>query len=105
MSNAPALDVGRFACRRLDLKLVVVRFCRDVVMVWNLGNLGFNGIVCFPPWLVYVLGVLEVRFLPIVGHIEFLLRSVSALAVVVVLVVGIRICCLCRSLSALLSVF
>jgi hypothetical protein len=52
--------------------------------------------------LACVLGVLGVRFLPIVGHIEFVLRSVSALACVVALVVGIRICCLCRSLSVAL---
>jgi hypothetical protein len=57
----------------------------------------FVVIVCFPP-LACVLGVLGVRFLPIVGRIEFVLRSVSALACVVVLAVGIRICCLCRSL-------
>ena len=58
----------------------------------------FVVIVCFPP-LACVLGVLAVRFLPIVGHIESVLRSVSALVVAVALAVGIRICCWCRSLS------
>ena len=102
MSNAPALDVGRFACRRFDLKLVVVR---SVMLRFGiLGIWGFNGIVCFPPWLVYVLGVLGVRFLPIVGRSGFLALCVSVLACAVALAVDIRICCLCRSLSALLRV-
>jgi hypothetical protein len=64
----------------------------------------FVVIVCFP-LLACVLGVLGVRFLPRVGHIGFVLRSVSALVVAVVQVESIRICCLCRPLSALLSVF
>jgi uncharacterized membrane protein len=52
----------------------------------------FVVIVYFPP-LACVLRVLGVRFLPRVGHIEFVLRSVSALIGAVALVVGIRICC------------
>ena len=54
--------------------------------------------------LACVLGVLGVRFLPRVWRSGFLGLCVSVLVVAVVLVVGIRICCLCRSLSALLSV-
>lgn len=90
MSHSPECRVGRFACfsclsvLRVDLKLVVVR-C-------------FVVIVCL---LLVVLGVL---FLPISERSGFLALCVSALAGVVVLAVDIRICCLCRSLSALLSV-
>jgi hypothetical protein len=77
---------------RVDSKLPVVRFC--VLSI----------IGAFPPWLVCVLGVLGVRFLPIVGRSGFLALCVSVLAGAVALAVDIRICCLCRSLSALLRV-
>jgi len=80
--------VLRFAVLRVDLKLVVVR-CFVVIV--------FHSLAC-------VLGVLGVRFLPIVGRSEFLALCVSALAGAVALTVDIRICCLCRSLSALLRV-
>ena len=59
----------------------------------------FVVIVCFAPLLLAcVLVVLGVRFLPRVGHIGFVLRSVSALVVAVVRVESIRICCLCKAL-------
>jgi len=99
MPNSPELGVGRFFSPFLgggglpSALLVLLTVVRCFVVI-----------VCFPP-LVCVLVVLGVQFLPIVGHIEFVLRSVSALVGAVALVVGIRICCLCRSLSALLSVF
>ena len=79
--------VLRFAVLRVDLKLVVVRLIVVASLV-----------------LVCVLGVLGVRFLPIVGRSGFLALCVSALAGAVALAVDIRICCLCRSLSALLRV-
>jgi len=59
---------------------------------------------CFR-FVVCVLGVLGVRFLPIVGHSGFLLRSVFVLVGVVVLVVGIRIVCFYRSFCFHLLVF
>lgn len=90
MSNAPALDFGRFACLRSAL-LVLLTVVRCFV------------VIVFPS-LACVLGVLGVRFLPIIGRSGFLALCASALAGVVVLAVGIRICCLCRSLSALLRV-
>ena len=98
MPNSPELGVGRFFSPFLGggglpsalLVLLTVVRCFVVIV--------FHSLAC-------VLGVLGVRFLPRVGHIEFVLRSVSALIGAVALVVGIRICCLCRSLSALLSVF
>jgi len=80
--------VLRFAVLRVDLKLVVVR-CFVVIV--------FHSLVC-------VLGVLGVRFLPIVGRSGFLALCVSALACAVALAADIRICCLCRSLPALLRV-
>ena len=80
--------VLRFAVLRVDLKLVVVR-CFVVIV--------FHSLAC-------VLAVLGVRFLPIVGRSGFLALCVSALAGAVALAVDIRICCLCRSLSALLRV-
>ena len=88
MPNSPELGVGRFVSPFLGggglpsalLVLLTVVRCFVVIVFHSLG-------------LACVLGVLGVRFLPRVGHIEFVLRSVSALIGAVALVVGIRICC------------